>query len=78
MVGKEPLDLDLSALNPKALVNDIVYAPLYTNLLQQAKARGNPIVTGIGMLLQKARPAFKAWFGVMPDIDETLIKMVQP
>ncbi len=76
MDGQPSLEMDLIALPSSALVNDIVYAPLYTDLLTAAKERGNPVVTGIGMLLHQARPAFKEWFGLMPDIDEELQELI--
>jgi len=72
MAGQPPLDLDLSSLPPTAVVNDIVYVPLETNLLKAARARGNIAVDGIGMLLWQAAPAFEAWFGVRPEVDESL------
>jgi shikimate dehydrogenase len=70
--GKPALDLSLDNLNARALVCDIVYAPLYTNLLKAAQKKGHPVVTGIGMLLHQARPAFRKWYGVMPDLDQEL------
>ena len=76
MSGKEPLSFALDHLSPHALVNDIVYAPLMTPLLQDAARRGHPYVTGIGMLLHQARPAFSAWYGLMPEIDPVLEKKV--
>lgn len=76
MTGKGDLEMDLTALPVTAVVNDIVYAPLMTDLLSTAKARGNRIVTGIGMLLHQARPAFELWHGVRPDVDEVLEKLV--
>lgn len=76
MDGKDQLDIDLSQLPEHTLVNDIVYTPLHTALLSKAEARGNPIVTGIGMLLHQARPAFQQWFGIMPDVDVPLETMV--
>lgn len=76
MTGKPELEMSLETLNPEALVTDIVYAPLMTELLNAAQARGNPVVTGIGMLLHQARPAFQAWHGVMPDVDESLERIV--
>lgn len=72
MTGKEPLDLDLSALPKSALVTDIVYAPLVTPLLAAAQARGNPVVDGLGMLLHQAVPGFAAWFGKKPEVTEAL------
>ncbi|MFC1673025.1 shikimate dehydrogenase [Pseudomonadota bacterium] len=76
MKGQRPLDLDLSALPVDALVNDIVYAPLETDLLARAKARGNPVVDGLGMLLHQARPGFEAWFGTLPDVTDELRRHV--
>lgn len=72
MTGQPPLELPLEALPVDALVTDIVYAPLMTDLLIRAQARGNPVVDGLGMLLHQARPGFQAWFGVMPDVTAEL------
>ncbi len=76
MAGKPPLDLALDQLPTSALVSDIVYAPLMTDLLTHAKARGNDIVTGIGMLLHQARPSFKLWYGAMPAVTQDLEDLV--
>lgn len=72
MTGQPALSLDLAALPPRAVVSDLVYAPLRTPLLQAAAARGNPTVDGLGMLLHQARPGFATWFGVEPVVDEAL------
>lgn len=76
MDGQPDLELDLFALPQDTLVNDIVYVPLYTPLLQECEDRGNPVVTGIGMLLHQARPAFQYWFGILPEVDEELMQKV--
>ncbi len=76
MTGKSPLELSLEYLPANALVSDIVYVPLMTDLLKDAQACGNPIVTGIGMLLHQAVPAFEAWFGIRPQVDDTLVKQI--
>ncbi len=76
MTGQPPLAIDITALPDDAVVYDIVYKPLVTDLLARARQRGLRTVTGLGMLLQQARPAFAAWFGVMPEIDETLLQKV--
>ena len=69
MIGEPPLDIALDALPASALVSDIIYIPRETPLLAAARARGNPTVNGLGMLLHQARPAFNAWFGIMPEVD---------
>lgn len=76
MTGQPSLEIDLSNAHRSALVNDIVYTPLETELLQSANAFGLQTVTGIGMLLHQARAGFQAWFGIMPDVDSELRKKV--
>lgn len=72
MTGQPPLDVALDALPRTAAVYDIVYVPLETPLLAAARARGNPVVDGLGMLLHQARPGFEAWFGVRPEVTPEL------
>lgn len=70
--GGPPLALDLEGLAARALVTDIVYAPLETPLLRDAKTQGHEIVDGLGMLIHQARFAFEAWFGILPEADAAL------
>jgi len=72
MEGQPPLDLALERLAPSAAVADIVYAPLKTDLLRSAEARGHVIVDGLGMLIEQARPGFRAWFGREPEVTADL------
>ncbi len=76
MTGMDPLILDLNKLPASALVTDIVYSPLETDLLARARARGNPTVDGLGMLLHQAVPGFEAWFGVRPEVTPELRALV--
>jgi shikimate dehydrogenase len=77
MVGVPPLDLALDRLPVSALVSDIVYIPRETALIAAARKRGNPTVNGLGMLLHQARPAFRAWFGIMPEVTPELRAMIE-
>lgn len=72
MVGQPALEIDLEGLPSSAVVTDIVYAPLMTDLLVQARSRGNPVVDGLGMLLHQARPGFHRWFGIDPEVTREL------
>ena len=72
MSGQPPLDLTLDALPSTALVVDIVYIPLETPLLAVARARGNPTVDGLGMLLHQACIAWRLWFGLDPEVTPDL------
>ncbi len=64
MVGQPPLALDFSHVPPHALVYDIVYAPLETPLLAEARRRGHSVVDGLAMLIGQAAIAFERFFGV--------------
>lgn len=77
MAGKPALDLDLAQLPPDAIVGDLIYTPPETEFLAAARARGNLTINGLGLLLNQARPAFKAWFGAMPEITPELLRAVQ-
>lgn len=70
MVGKPDLRIPFDALNPSAVVNDLVYTPLDTHFLQEAARRGCTTVDGLGMLLHQAAPGFERWFGKRPEVDE--------
>jgi shikimate dehydrogenase len=76
MSGEAPLEMDLDGAAPVLAVSDIVYAPLETALLADARARGLTPVEGLGMLLHQAVPAFERWFGVRPEVDDELYRIV--
>ena len=67
-----PLFVDSVAAPPDAVVMDLVYAPLQTALLASARACGQCAVDGLGMLLHQARPGFRRWFGIDPEVDDSL------
>ena len=77
MTGQPPLELALDRLEAHALVADIVYVPLETDLLARAKMRNNRTVDGLGMLLHQARPAFHHFFGVMPEVTPALRGLIE-
>jgi shikimate dehydrogenase len=76
MKGQPELDLNIEKLPAGALVTDIIYVPIITSLLVRAKERGNPIVTGLGMLLHQAVRGFELWFGVRPGVTQELYDLV--
>jgi shikimate dehydrogenase len=76
MKGQPRLDVDIAKLPATALVTDIIYVPLVTDLLVQAEERGHPIVTGLGMLLHQAVRGFELWFGVRPAVTQDLHDLI--
>ena len=76
MQGKPPLRIPLDGIERAAVVTDLVYAPLETELLAYARSIGCCAVDGLGMLLHQAAPGFERWFGVRPEVDEDLRQAV--
>lgn len=76
MSGQSSLNISLKNLPPASCVADIVYDPLETKLLQQAKENGNQVVDGLGMLLHQAVPGFEKWFGKRPEVTAELRELI--
>jgi shikimate dehydrogenase len=66
LAGGAALDLPLAATPEACVVMDMVYKPLVTPFLAQARALGRPTVDGLAMLIGQARPSFEAFFGQPP------------
>jgi shikimate dehydrogenase len=63
MSGRPPLALDWSHVPPGAIVYDIVYDPVETSLLAEARRRGHASIDGLSMLIGQAAIAFERFFG---------------
>lgn len=76
MKGQPPLEIKLDTLADDAIVSDIVYVPLETNILREGKKIGFRTINGLGMLLHQATPGFSRWFGVIPTVTRELYNLV--
>ena len=70
MKGNPDVAWDLSRARPDTVVSDIVYLPLETSLLAEARRHGLRTTDGVGMLLHQAGRGFSLWFGVEPEVTE--------
>jgi shikimate dehydrogenase len=77
MSGQDPLDLDLRSLSTRAVVYDLIYNPLQTDLLKNAAQRGCIAIGGLGMLVYQAQKAFSLWFGQTPVVSEALMQTIR-
>ncbi|MBT0957698.1 shikimate dehydrogenase [Alphaproteobacteria bacterium KMM 3653] len=68
MTGKGELKFPTSAFAPGKTVTDLVYTPLETQFLADARAAGCAVVDGLGMLMHQGVPGFERWFGVRPTV----------
>ncbi len=76
MINQQKLDIDISNAKKTAIVYDIVYKPLITDLLKQANELDLKIITGIGMLIEQALVGFEAWFKTKAEFDPELEKIL--
>lgn len=61
--------ISLNHLKENAVVSDIIYQPLMTSFLKQAKSLHRSIHFGHTMLLYQAQYAFEIWTGKQPDME---------
>ena len=58
-----------SSISKESIVYDIVYKPIETKLLENAKTAGAQVIYGYEMLLEQAIASFKIWFRIDPPIE---------
>ncbi|TLX84384.1 MAG: shikimate dehydrogenase [Thaumarchaeota archaeon] len=58
-----------TSIRRDAIVYDIVYKPVITNLVENARTAGAEIVYGYEMLLEQATASFKIWLQMDPPIE---------
>jgi len=66
--GEALQPFDVHALNSAAVVVDIVYDPVETKLLREARSRGLVGINGLSMLAGQAAAQFEAWTGTAPPL----------
>lgn len=70
MNGTAPVSIDLGAYYPDTIVFDMVYSPLETPLLAEARRQGMRTIDGLEMLVEQAAAAFEMFFGEAPPRDD--------
>jgi len=76
MKGQPEVSIELGMLAYNAIVSDVVYVPLKTNLLAQAEGHGLRTSNGLDMLLHQAVCGFELWFGVRPEVTPELFALI--
>jgi shikimate dehydrogenase len=69
MQGQMDLNINLKNLKQDSVIYDIVYKPINTTMINQAKSLNLTTITGIGMLIEQALVAFEMWFHKKPVYD---------
>jgi len=61
--NEQEIPVSPTALHPGLVVADLVYNPLCTRLLKEARARGAVVVPGVGMFIHQGAAALERWTG---------------
>jgi shikimate dehydrogenase len=73
MIGMAPKiaeqPITLNNLNEQAMVCDIIYNPLETQFLQEAKRLNARVQNGLDMFVFQGALAFERWTGIFPDVE---------
>ena len=77
MIGYPALPISLKNADKATKVYDIVYNPLETKLIKEAKKRKLENVTGLFMFLGQAQKSFKIWFNINPNLDKYLVLKIK-
>ncbi|HEY7108891.1 MAG TPA: shikimate dehydrogenase [Nitrososphaeraceae archaeon] len=74
-MNREPSLIDYRNISEKCIIYDIVYNPLITPLITNARKANAIVIYGYEMLLEQASESFKIWTGIIPPI-ETMKKVL--
>ena len=72
MLGFPTIKIDFSSINSRPIIYDIVYNPLETTLIKEAKKLNLIFIDGLDMLLGQARESFNHWFSIYPEVSSVL------
>ena len=77
MIGYPQLKIKLNNINNEAIIYDIVYNPINTHLIREAKKKKLEFATGLDMFVEQARASFDIWFKIKPDVNISLINNIK-
>ena len=70
------ISLDLSSISGNKFFYDVIYNPKETNFLKTGRELGNMTLNGKFMFIYQAQSAFNIWHGLEPEINESVIKLL--
>lgn len=71
MKNQPEIELNMDFFDKNTVFYDIVYNPLMTKFLKNAKNNGNITISGLGMLIFQAFLGFEKWFKIKPELSKS-------
>ena len=72
----DKIDLNYKKIGSNKFYYDVIYNPVETFFLKEAKKFGNKVENGKKMFIYQAHQAFAIWHNVFPKIDEEVEKLL--
>ena len=73
---EDVMKLDFSLMSGNKFFYDVIYNPSETNFLKIGKKMGNKTLNGKLMFIYQGLASFNIWHGLKPDVDESVIKLL--
>lgn len=77
LLGNGNLDINLSNCGKNTIIYDMVYHPFETEFYKNAINNNLLALNGIGMLVGQGALAFEKWFGILPDFEIGLKRIME-
>ena len=74
--NEDKMNLDISNVGKNKFFYDVIYNPIETNFLRNAKKVGNYTENGKKMFIYQAAEAFKIWHGIQPEINQDTYELI--
>ena len=71
------INIDFSVFDSNTFFYDVIYNPIETNFLKNAKKKGFLTENGLMMFLNQASAAFNIWHNVEPEINQNLLNFIK-
>src|SRR5699024_12811505 len=70
--AKAGIPINMVNVAKDTIVADIIYNPLETEFLQEAKKHGAKTMNGVGMFVHQGAIAFEKWTGICPNTKDMI------
>ena len=77
MIGYPNVTFIFKNISKNTKVYDIIYNPIETAFIKEAKQKKLEYVTGLAMFLGQAQESFNIWFNIKPKVSSYLISKIK-
>ncbi|KXH87378.1 shikimate dehydrogenase [Sporosarcina sp. HYO08] len=75
--AQQGMPIQLKNLAAGTIVSDIIYNPLETEFLKEARQRGAQVLNGVGMFVHQGALSFETWTNTTPNTEKMTEKLTE-